>query len=149
MNLTVYEPWKLLQSVREELNRAFGGALSGFDDETRVATSLWSPAVDIREEPERYVLFADVPGVDPQDIKVTMDNGVLTIQGERKLPSGEAREQYRRTERLYGTFIRRFALPDGVDAERVEATCRNGVLTVIVPRAEQARPRQIEVKAAA
>ncbi|MCC7410127.1 MAG: Hsp20/alpha crystallin family protein [Gammaproteobacteria bacterium] len=148
MNLQTYDPLRDLRNLREEVNRVFGRTVSGWpEDNSSVATSVWSPAVDLKEEKDSFVLKADLPGVNPKDIEVTMENGVLTIRGERHFESEQDRSGYRRVERTYGSFYRRFALPDSVDAERIEAHTDNGVLHVTIPKAERAKPRQIAVKA--
>ena len=101
--------------------------------------------MDIKEEKDRFVLKADVPGVDPTKIEVTMEAGVLTIQGERMLDDPQDRDEYKRMERRYGTFYRRFSLPDTADAEKISATGKNGVLEVAIPKKEKAQPRKITV----
>lgn len=146
MTVIRYEPGSLFNQLQNEINRLFESRVgpSGEDSST-VVTSHWMPAVDIREETDRFVLYADVPGVDPKDIEVTMENGVLTIRGERKLESEEEREGYKRTERARGTFYRRFSLPDSADPERVSARGKNGVLEVTIPKHERVQPRKISV----
>ncbi|MCP5151729.1 MAG: Hsp20/alpha crystallin family protein [Ectothiorhodospiraceae bacterium] len=146
MTVVRYEPWGLLDRFQQEMNRVMGGYDAGAEaDGSRVVTSQWAPAVDIREEANRYVLLADVPGVEPQDIDITMEAGVLTIKGERKRAEGEDRSGYRRVERAYGTFHRRFSLPDTADAERISASCKDGVLEVAIPKHEKLQPRRITV----
>ena len=145
-SLTPYEPWSTLYKPPFDLYRPFGfGREDGWEDGSNVATSRWMPAVDIKEENAQFVITADVPGVEPKDIDVTMENGILTIKGERRLETEGASDGFRRTERLYGTFYRRFSLPDYADADRISAKCQNGVLEVVVPKTEKVRPRRIEV----
>jgi HSP20 family protein len=146
MNIVTRDPWQLLDQWRKEMDQVLSGQGLMRDDATRVVGSDWLPTVDIKEEATRFVLYADVPGVSPEDIEVSMDNGVLTIRGERKHESQESTEGYKRLERQHGVFIRRFALPDSVDAERIVATGKNGVLEVILPKTERQQPRKIEVK---
>ena len=146
--LTRYEPWSAMRQLRDEMNRAFGQALTGTDDGSNVVTSGWMPAVDIKEEDEHFVISADVPGVDPENIEVTMENGVLTIQGERKLETQEEGEKgYRRVERLHGSFYRRFSLPDTADPEKISAKGKNGVLEVVIPKKATVQPKRIKVAA--
>ncbi len=146
--LTRYEPWTAIQQLRDEMNRAFGLALGGPDDGSNVVTSGWMPAVDIKEEADRFVICADVPGVDPDDIEVTMENGVLTIKGERKLERKDERDDgFRRVERLHGTFYRRFSLPDSADAEKISAKGSNGVLEIVIPKVADVLPKRIKVAA--
>jgi HSP20 family protein len=147
MTVIRYEPGSLFNQLQSEINRLFESRLGpGGEDSSTVVTSHWMPAVDIREEADRFVLYADVPGVDPKDIEVTMENGVLTIRGERKLEPEEEREGYKRMERARGTFYRRFSLPDSADPERVAARGKNGVLEVTIPKHERVQPRKISVE---
>jgi len=146
VSMTQYEPWHALRSLRDEVNRMLEGTYQG-DDESKVVTSRWTPAVDIKEEEDRFVIHADIPGVDPKDIEVTLEQGTLTIRGERKLEtSDEDKEKgYKRVERVHGTFYRRFSLPDTADPEKVEATGRNGVLEVVIPKQPAVQPKRITV----
>lgn len=146
MAMVRYEPWNLLDKFQDELNR-----LGIFDqmensDNSNVVTSHWRPAVDIREESDRFVIIADIPGVDPKDIEITMEQGVLTIKGERSSDTEESHEGYRRVERVRGTFYRRFSLPDSADAEHIEAKGKNGVLEIVLPKLEKVQPKRITVK---
>ena len=147
MYMTSYEPWNVLNNLNREVGRFLNSTSSGADDGSSVATSAWTPAVDIKEEEGRFLITADVPGVDPKDIDVTMENGILTIRGERKLERDVKENGFRRVERMHGTFYRRFSLPDYADADNISASCKNGVLTVTVPKTEAVKPRRIEVKA--
>ena len=114
MNVVRYEPWGLLRRFQDDVNQLFGESRLGSaeGDRSSIVTSNWSPAVDIKEEDERFVLKADVPGVAPKDIEVTMEDGVLTIKGERKHESEKESNGYKRVERSYGSFYRRFSLPE-------------------------------------
>ena len=142
MSLTTRDPWHLLDQWHRDMGPLFPALR---DDETNVVGSNWSPAVDIKEEPEQFVLLADIPGVSPSEIEVSMDKGVLTIRGERKHEHVEAEHGFHRTERRQGVFIRRFTLPDSVDAENISATSQDGVLKLILPKATPATPRKIQV----
>jgi len=147
MAVVRYEPWPLFNQLQSEINRLFESrAGGGAEDSSTVVTSHWMPTVDIREDADRFVLFADIPGVDTKDIEITMENGVLTIRGERKLESEEERQGYKRMERARGTFYRRFSLPDSADPERVSARGKNGVLEVTIPKHERVQPRKIAVE---
>lgn len=148
MALVRYEPWSLFDKFQEELNQLgladkYRDSLDS--DNSSVVTSQWRPAVDIREEKDRYVILADLPGVDPKNIEVTMEKGVLTIKGERFDEEKESHEGYSRVERVRGTFYRRFSLPDSADAENIEAKGRNGVLEIVLPKLEKEQPRKISV----
>ena len=146
MLLTRYEPWSAMRQLQNEMSRAFDNVVAGAEDGSNVATSRWTPAVDIREDSERFMITADIPGVEPGDIEVTMENGVLTIKGERKLETGDKGDNgYRRMERVYGSFYRRFTLPDTADAEAISASGRNGVLEVVIPKRAALQPKRIAV----
>ena len=142
MTLTRYEPWNLLDQMRREMDRTMG---SRADEGSSVATSDWVPAVDIKEEKDNFVIVADIPGVDPKDIEVHMENGMLTIKGEKESEKKEEREGYKRVERSYGSFYRRFSLPDTADPEKITAESNNGVLEVTIGKQEQVQPRRISV----
>ncbi len=146
MNLMRYEPLSLLNQLQREVNRLFDTNRLG-DAETGQLMADWAPAVDIKEEPNRFIIHADLPGVEIKDIEITLENGVLTLKGQRTTEQKEETEQYRRVERLRGVFLRRFSLPDAVDAEKVSAKCKDGVLEVIVPKREGAQPRKIAIEA--
>lgn len=148
MNVVRYEPWGLLRRFQDDVNQLFGESRTGSlgeGDQSSVVTSNWTPAVDIKEESDRYVLEADIPGVNPKDIEVTMDNGVLTIKGERKHEAQQESNGYKRVERSYGSFYRRFSLPDSADAEGITAKGKDGVLEVTIPKHEKVQPRKITV----
>ena len=144
MALVTYEPMNVLNQLRREMDRLFeteqpsGGMVTAAD---------WVPAVDIKETDKAFIITADVPGVDPKDIEVNMENGVLTIRGERKEEKEEEKEGYKRIERVRGTFYRRFTLPDTADAEKISARSKNGVLEITIPKQEKVQPRKIEVEA--
>jgi len=149
MNLVNYDPWGTLRNVQNEINNLFGEDDALFGNRVPgFAASGWIPAVDIEEDENAYRLTADLPGIDPKDVQVTMENGVLTISGERKQEksSGDGDSGYRRVERRYGSFVRRFTLPSDADADNISATGRNGTLEVVVPKSETAKPKRIEVK---
>jgi len=140
MTLTRWNPLAAVEIDR--LNRMFDAAFSG----EPLAGGGWVPAIDIYETAEKDVVVkADLPGLKREDIKVTFENNVLTIKGERTFETETAREQYHRVERGYGAFRRTFTLPTTVDAARVEASYQDGLLTVTLPRREESRPRQIQV----
>jgi HSP20 family protein len=147
MALIRYQPWEAFNQVRDELNRLLDLPYGETDaDSSRVVTSHWAPAVDIKEEDNRFVIYADLPGVKVEEIEVTMDKGVLTVKGERKSESTEEKNGFRRVERARGTFYRRFSLPDTADSERIQATSRDGVLEIVIPKHEKQLPRRISVQ---
>lgn len=140
MAITRYEPWGLLSQLQRELERAHEGNGS-------IATAEWAPAVDIKEESDKFVLHADIPGVKPEDIEVSMEDGVLTIKGEKKTEAKTEKEHYKRVERTYGSFYRRFSLPDTADPNAISAKAKNGVLELIIPKREAVQPKKINVTA--
>ena len=150
MALVRYEPWNLLDRLQKEFN--IQNALEPYtrdvkgDDNSDVVTSHWKPSVDIKEEADRFVIYADLPGVDPKEIEITMEEGVLTLKGGRSEETRDEREGYKRVERVSGNFYRRFSLPDTADAERIEAEGKNGVLQITLPKHEKVQPRKITVK---
>lgn len=135
---------------RQLVDRLFEGSLintlqTGTADESSVVTSQWIPRVDIKEEPDRFVLFADIPGVDPGEIEVQMDKGMLTIKGERRIEAAAENANFPRVERRHGAFHRRFALPDSADPEGISAHGEHGVLEIIIPKRPETTPRRIQV----
>jgi len=148
MTVYRYEPWNLYRQLHNDINRVLESTLAGTgeEDSSSVVTSHWTPPVDIEEEKDRFVLYADIPGVEPGQISITMDDGVLTIKGERGEESEQERETYKRMERARGIFYRRFSLPDTADAERISAKGNNGVLEVVIPKQERLQPRRIAVE---
>ena len=149
MAIVRYEPFSLLERFQKELNRLGNWDTLGEDtgeDGSNVVTSAWRPAVDIKEEQDRFVILADLPGVDPKDIEITMENGMLAIRGERSAEKEEDRNGFRRVERVRGTFYRRFSLPDTADVERVQARGKDGVLEIVLPKHEKVQPKKIAVQ---
>jgi HSP20 family protein len=143
-----YEPWGVVSQLQNEINRVFGNLN---DAESSSATSEWIPAVDVREYSDRFQLLLDVPGVESKDVEITLDNGVLTVSGNRTEEktvgsNGAEQPQQQRIERRLGRFYRRFILPDTADAENVNASGRNGVLEIVIPKQPKAQPRRITVK---
>jgi HSP20 family protein len=146
MNVSIFEPYRLINQLHRDLDRLAGRPAAGEDEFN--AGANWAPAIDIREEDKQFVLHADLPGVDPSQIEVTLDNGVLTLRGRRELAGRDERAGYRRVERVSGEFFRRFALPDTADSNAVKARYTHGVLEVLIPKQVQVLPRRIEVEAA-
>ena len=140
MAITRYEPWGLLSQLQRELER---GTAEG-----STATAEWAPAVDIKEEADKFVIHADIPGVKPEEIDISMEDGVLTIRGEKKSKAQTEKEGYKRVERTYGSFYRRFSLPDTANAEAISAASKHGVLEVVIPKREAVQPKKINVTAA-
>jgi len=141
----VRDPWALHRRLTRMLDDAFRPT-PWSDQDTGTLTSNWLPPVDIFENENTLRIVAEVPGVSPEDVKISLENNVLSIQGEKKQVAEEQTERVHRYERTYGTFERTFTLPATIDAEHIEASYRAGVLTVSLPKVERARPREIPVK---
>lgn len=138
-------PWQLMKLWQDELNRDPLNPLSKGED-SGVLGGDWTPAIDIKEEADRYVLHADIPGVEPEKIELSMEDGMLTIKGEKKHEVTENKEGYKRVERSYGSFYRRFSLPDNTDPELIKASGKDGVLEVVIPKVEAKKSRKIEIQ---
>lgn len=148
MKLVNYEPLKAMSRLQDQINQLFhnGGFLSGsFDDFDMATTGEWSPSVNVKDEKNQFVIAADIPGVDPKDIEVNMENGVLSIRGERKTEKEEEEDGYRRIECSQGSFYRRFSLPETADADSVKAKGRNGVLEITIGKKEASKSKKIKV----
>jgi HSP20 family protein len=148
-NIIRYRPPSLLHQLHRlshEWDQLFDPSHQLIEDSSMVETSHWAPAVDIKEEPTRFVLFADIPGVDPKNIEISMENGILTIKGERAEIHTEEKEGYTRVERSKGSFYRRFVLPDTADADKIRAEGKQGVLRIIIPKREKAAAKKIKVE---
>jgi HSP20 family protein len=143
-NITRQDPWSVMPRLQDEINRLFGVAK---ENESSSATAAWVPTVDIHEYGNRFELFVDLPGVDPHQVELTLDGGVLTLAGNRaeQEPSGTDEVVAHRIERGHGVFHRRFVLPDTADGEKVKASGKNGVLKVTIPKQERSMPRKIPI----
>ena len=146
MTLVTYEPWSLVNRLHRQLDQVFNKPVVN----EGAASVSWVPRVDIYEEPERFVVLADVPGVESKDINITAENGVLTVRGERRAAEKKATDKngYERIERTTGTFLRRFTLPENANTDNITAKQTNGVLEVSIPKHPQVQPRRIAVEAA-
>lgn len=143
MSILTYEPWSLVSRLHRHLDEAFSAADADGSD-----GAWWIPQVDVYEEPERFAVLVDVPGVEPKDIEITAEKGVLTVRGERRARSEEQSSAYRRLERRSGKFLRRFTLPDSANLDSISAKHTQGVLEVTIPKQAKLQPRRIEVAAA-
>lgn len=139
--ITRYEPWGWLNQFQRELERT---PIWG-TNEGSMATAAWAPAVDIKEESDKYVLHADLPGVKPEETDVSMEDGVLTIKGEKKTEEITEKEGCKRVERTFGSFHRRFSLPDTANPDAISAKSKDGVLEIIIPKREAVQPKKIAV----
>jgi HSP20 family protein len=140
--LTLYKPFSSL--LRDDLGNGDWSSL--FGNALTRAPSSFTPAVDVLEKDGNYLIKAEVPGLAPEDIQVEVDQNVLSLRGERKYEHQEEDAGYRRVERRYGSFVRSFVLPDGTNADAIEAKVENGILTVAIPKVQTAPPRKVEVK---
>ena len=145
MYMTTYEPWGILDRVRRDLDQYLTSNQPQSNLDSAIATSAWIPAVDIKEDVQQFVIDADIPGVDPKDLEVNMENGVLDIRGERKSASSEDTKDYKHVERICGSFHRRFSLPESADFEKVDANFKNGVLELTIPKRTLTHPHKITV----
>jgi HSP20 family protein len=145
VNLIQYDPFINDGFLNREFKRALKRLVSD-SDQSVVEGSRWAPSVDIQEETNQFVLYADIPGVDPNQIEVFMENGILTIRGERKTETKEEDVNFSRIERIAGLFERRFTLPDTADPEKVTAQGLHGVLKVMIPKREKAKAKKIVVQ---
>src|SRR6266550_113063 len=145
MALIRWEPARELQSIQQEMNRLFGTFFDSPAGSNGARLGRWIPAMDLVEEGDHYVLRADLPGLNEDDVKVELEDNVLTISGERKSEREERKEGYYRIERASGSFSRSLTLPEGVDPDRIEAHFKNGVLEVRVPKPEERKPRRVAI----
>jgi len=140
-----WDPFRDLMSIQSELNRLFGRTYAGGD--AGAGAGAWAPPLDIYETDDRFVVSVELPGVDPDSVDVSVEDSTLTIQGERRFQSEVSEESFHRVERRYGQFVRSLSLPSTANAEAITASFDKGVLTIEVPKMEQAKPRKITVKA--
>jgi HSP20 family protein len=146
-----WDPFREFQELSDRLSRVFaGGSVQNQNEghEQSLTVFDWAPAVNISETDKAYLIKADLPEVKKDDLKVTHDNGLLTLQGERRHEKREDNEKFHRVESSYGKFLRRFTLPDDAQAESIEANFKDGSLTVVIPKAEPKQPKAREIKVA-
>ncbi len=149
MAIVRWEPFRDLVGLQDRMNRlfdeSFRGLTRGAAEEDWALGGTWAPAVDIYEQEGHIVLKAELPGVDPHDVDIRLENNVLTLRGERKVDNDVTRDNYHRVERAYGAFTRSFTLPTVVDQEHIKADYKDGVLKVTLPKREEAKPKQISI----
>lgn len=149
MNLTKWDPLSELEAMSSHLNRIFGRpALPGAAAHDMLKMADWTPSVDISETDKEFVIKAEIPGVKKEDVKVTIESGMLTIKGERKMEKEEKGKKFHRVERSYGSFVRSFRIPDGVDESKVKAEFKDGVMNVALPKSEKAKSKALEIPVA-
>ena len=144
---TRWNPFRELEEMEKRLSSIFGRQAMRADGEKEALTvAEWSPLVDISEDEKEYLIKAEIPDIKKEDVKLTVQNDVLTISGERKSEKEEKGKKYHRIERTYGSFMRSFTLPEDADGSKVSAEYKDGMLNVRLPKAEKAKPKSIEVK---
>ena len=147
MNMIRYEPWGLMNRLHRDLDQLFATRY-GADQDEPATVADWVPAVDIKEDDKQFTLWVDVPGVDAKDVEVTMEKGMLSIQGKRHSETSETRDGFRRVERTSGRFMRRFSLPESADDSGITARSKDGVLEIVIPKQPAQLAKTIKVKAA-
>ena len=147
MNIIKYDPFREMRSLQDEVNRLFASSFSRGGNDNDLMRGAWSPSVDIFENQNEIVLEAELPGMKPEDVNISIENNVLTIHGERKLEKKDESDNFHRVERSYGSFTRSFTLPPTVRSENARAEFENGVLRLTLAKREEAKPRRIEIKA--
>jgi len=145
--ISTWSPFRDLVNMQREVGRLFDGLFNESDGDGNFVTS-WSPRADVSENNESYVIKVELPGVNKNDVKITLHEKILTIKGEKKQEKEEKDRNFHRVERSYGSFERSFSLPSGVKSDKIDAAYKDGVLTVTLPKVEEAKPKEIEVKAA-
>jgi HSP20 family protein len=141
--LNRWEPFRGATTLQDQINRLFNDALDRTGEDSNL--TAWAPAVDISENEHALVVKADLPDIDPKDLDIRVENNILTIRGERKFENKMNEQNYLRVERAYGAFARSFSLANTVNSEAIKADYHNGVLTLTVPKREEAKPKQIKV----
>jgi HSP20 family protein len=145
MAIVRWEPFRGLTTAQGELERLFREAFSPVSGEGELSTRTWAPPVDIYENGDNLVLKAELPGVDPKDVEIRVEDNTLYMKGERKFEKEVKEENYHRVERSYGNFTRSFSLPNSIDADKVSAEYKDGILTLTMPKKEEAKPKTIKI----
>ena len=148
MTLVRWDPFRELEDMSERLNRVFSRPSRPNNGKENLTVADWMPTVDISETEGEYLIKAELPEVKKEEVKVTVENGVLTLQGERRQEKEEKGKKFHRVERSYGSFVRSFSLPETVDEGAVKAEYKDGVLNLHLPKAEKVKPKAIDVKVA-
>jgi HSP20 family protein len=144
-----WDPFQDLRSAQDEMTQMspmLAHALGLHTQQGSATATAWAPAVDISERKDAYLVTVELPGLKPEDLDITMEDSLLTIQGERQLTSESSEQQFHRVERRYGAFRRSITLPAHVTAEGIQASFEDGVLQLLVPKAEEAKPKHIQVR---
>ena len=144
-NLSKYEPISVLNDINQLIEKAFYPQYERDNDNSSLETSQWIPAVDIKEDKHHFKLKVDLPGVDKKDVSISMEDGMLSIQGERAEEKKDESDNYYRVERVSGKFYRRFALPETADPEKIQANITKGVLEITIAKKEVSKPKFIKI----
>ena len=145
MTLIRYEPWSVVDRLHRQINQLFGDGFAA-PEASNERSITWVPSVDIHEEADKFVVRADLPGVEPKDISITAENRVLTLRGQRHFEQRENQKGFERLERVEGSFLRRFTLPENVQDDQIKARHVNGVLEVTIPKTPTPEPRRVSVE---
>lgn len=148
MTMIKYDPFRELRSLQDEMNRLFSGTFSRSGNQDESLRGVWSPSVDIVENKDQILLEAELPGIKPEDVNISIENNILTLHGERKFEKKDEKDNFHRIERSYGSFTRSFTLPPTISSENAQAEFENGVLRLTLAKREETKPRRIEIKAA-
>lgn len=144
-SMQVWSPIKELWDLQEDFNRLFFGPRQGGKRQEGEEGALWAPTVDICEDKEAVKIYTELPGIKKEDVKINVEEGMLTIKGERKFSDEKRKGDYYRIERSYGMFSRSFSLPTNVEPEKIKANMKDGVLEILLPKKEEAKPKEIEI----
>lgn len=146
MSLVRWDPFRELEDMTNRLNRVFGREVTRAPGKEAMTLADWAPVVDIKETPEEYIIDAELPRVNKEDVKVNVKDGVLTLTGERKAEHEEKGKRFHRIERSYGSFMRSFTLPEDVEEAKLMANYKDGLLEIHLPKSPAKKPRTVEVK---
>lgn len=146
MRLMKWDPLRDIETLHDRMNRVFNSALMVRFPEEERELGAWTPAIDITENEDHYLVTADIPGVSKEDVKVDFHDGMLTVKGEKRSEEKEEKDNYLRVERSFGSFVRTFTLPETVEPDKIKATYKDGVLKLSIPKKADAKPKKIEIK---
>jgi len=147
MSIVRYDPFRELRTLQNEMNRLFSSTFSGAGDD-ELTRGVWNPSVDIFENKDNIVIEAELPGIKPEDVDISVENNVLTLRGERRFEKKDEKDNFHRIERSYGSFVRSFTLPNTVSPDSCDAEFENGVLRVTLQKREEVKARKIQIKGA-
>jgi len=145
MTLMKLSPFRGMIDLQSEMNRLFSDYFSSTPERSENETPLWQPFVDIAETDDDIIVTADLPGMKKDDIKIVVQDNILTLQGEKKQETEDKKQNYHRVERVYGSFMRNFRLPSSVVVDKINAEYKDGVLNVVLPKSEEAKPKEVNI----